>query len=227
VIPSAGRISIGADTMAGVTTGYAAAERAALADSLWAAGPDEPTLCEGWTTRDLAAHVVLRERSPVAATGIVVKQMAGFTDRVRRRIAAEDYGSLVEKVRHPARWSPQRLPAVDEAMNVLEFFVHHEDVRRGRPGWQARTLDAGHQQALYQRLRGSAKLSTRRFGARITVEPEGYEPFEVGAGGERVTVRGPVGELVLFFTGRQRASNVEVDGPPALVARLRTARLGV
>src|ERR687885_1709479 len=88
--------------------------RGHLADALATAGPDAPTLCEGWTTRDLAAHVVLRERSPVAATGIVVKQMSGFTDRVRRRIAMEDYGSLVEKVRHPAPWTPVRLPAVDE-----------------------------------------------------------------------------------------------------------------
>ena len=37
-------------------------ERAGLADTLASVGPDAPTLCAGWTTTDLALHVVLRER---------------------------------------------------------------------------------------------------------------------------------------------------------------------
>ena len=43
---------------------HAKRERLLLADLLETAGPDAPTLCEGWTTRDLAAHVVVRERRP-------------------------------------------------------------------------------------------------------------------------------------------------------------------
>ena len=42
--------------------GYSRQERQALCDDLQAAGPDAPTLCVGWTARDLAAHLVLRER---------------------------------------------------------------------------------------------------------------------------------------------------------------------
>lgn len=41
---------------------HAKRERLLLADLLEAAGPDAPTLCEGWNARDLAAHVVVRER---------------------------------------------------------------------------------------------------------------------------------------------------------------------
>jgi uncharacterized protein (TIGR03083 family) len=40
----------------------ARAERAALCDLFDEVGPDAPTLCAGWTTRDLAAHLVIRER---------------------------------------------------------------------------------------------------------------------------------------------------------------------
>jgi hypothetical protein len=36
-------------------------ERLELCDLLLELGPDAPTLCEGWTTADLAAHLVLRE----------------------------------------------------------------------------------------------------------------------------------------------------------------------
>ena len=36
---------------------HARDERSALVASLRDAGPDAPTLCAGWTTRDLAAHL--------------------------------------------------------------------------------------------------------------------------------------------------------------------------
>src|SRR5690606_24047731 len=41
-------------------TEHARAERHALADLLMAVGPDAPTLCAGWTTAHLAAHLVVR-----------------------------------------------------------------------------------------------------------------------------------------------------------------------
>ena len=47
----------------------ASRERAALVTTMRAVGPDAPTLCGDWTTRDLAAHLVLRERRPDAAPG--------------------------------------------------------------------------------------------------------------------------------------------------------------
>ncbi len=41
---------------------------------------------------------------------------------------------LIERVRNgPGLLSPTRLDAVDRAVNSVEFFVHHEDVRRGEP----------------------------------------------------------------------------------------------
>ena len=39
-------------------------ERQTLCDLMIDAVPDAPTLCEGWRTADLAAHLVVRERRP-------------------------------------------------------------------------------------------------------------------------------------------------------------------
>ena len=210
-----------------MTERYAHQERSALADTLLAAGPDAPTLCEGWATRDLAAHIVLRERRPDAAAGIMLPPLAGHTRRVQDDLARGDYAQLVEKVRHPQSISLLQIGAVEEAMNLVEFFIHHEDVRRATPGWSARELDEGYERALLGRVRSTAKLSARRFPGEIVATMPGAEPIRAGAGGERVEVHGEPGELLLFFTGRQRATNVEVTGPDELAAKLRGARLGL
>ena len=43
------------------------------------------------------------------------------------------YDKLVRLVRTgPPIWSYFRLPWVDGQLNTLEYYVHHEDVRRGR-----------------------------------------------------------------------------------------------
>src|ERR1700743_2358756 len=56
---------------------YARDERLALCALLDRTGPDAPTLCEGWRTGDLAAHLVLREHRPDAAVGIMGGPLAG------------------------------------------------------------------------------------------------------------------------------------------------------
>jgi uncharacterized protein (TIGR03085 family) len=204
-------------------TSFARAERLALADTLLAAGPDAPTLCDGWATRDLAAHLVLRERRPDAAAGILLKAAAGHTKKVQDRLADGDYAALVGKVRTPALWV--RPTFADEAVNITEFLVHHEDVRRAAPGWTPRALDAEYEQALAGRVKQSARLSTRKFPAAITVHPEHGTPFTVGKGGEALQVHGKPSELLLFFTGRQGVADVTVTGQ--LAERLKSARLGL
>ena len=65
---------------------YSREERLALCALLDETGPDAPTLCEGWTTGDLAAHLVLRERRPDAAAGVAGGPLAGYTARVQQRL---------------------------------------------------------------------------------------------------------------------------------------------
>src|ERR1700716_221246 len=130
--------------------GVAKDERSALCDLFTELGPDQPTLCDGWRTRDLAAHLVLRERRPDAAAGIMIKALAGHTQRVQDSYAARPWPELVELVRSgPPAWWPTAIDAVDEAVNAAEFFVHHEDVRRGQPGWEPRPPDAERDAAMW------------------------------------------------------------------------------
>ena len=208
---------------------YARIERERLADALLAAGPDAPTLCEGWTTADLAAHIVIRDRRPDASAGIVVKPMAGWGEHVRRQYRdGHPYPELVAMARDVPWWSPlQVVPGLDEATNLIEFFVHHEDVRRGRPGWQPRELEPELAELLWRRVRGMARLGLMRFRATVAVEAPGYGRFVVGTGEPALTVRGDPGELVLFFIGRQRAARVEIEGPEDLAGKLRRVRSGV
>ncbi len=111
---------------------FARDERSALCALLDETGPAAPTLCEGWRTLELAAHLVLRERRLDAAAGVLGGPLAGHTERVQRTlIERTPFPQLVAAIRSgPPRLSPFRIPGVDERANVVEYFVHHEDVRR-------------------------------------------------------------------------------------------------
>lgn len=209
-------------------TSPARAERDALCDLFLAVGPDAPTLCEGWATRDLAAHLAVRERRPDAAVGIVVPPFAGYGERVRTGAARGDWTALVDRVRSgPPVWMPTRLESVDRLANTIEFFVHHEDVRRAQPGWQPRDLDAALEHELWDRLRRMARLLVRRWPAGLVLAAPGDRRIVARKGSPEVTVHGPVGELVLFVYGRQRHARVEIVAPDDLAEQLRTARFGL
>jgi uncharacterized protein (TIGR03085 family) len=208
-------------------TRFARNERIALADALLSAGPDAPTLCDGWTAQDLAAHVVLRERDPVAAAGIVVKPLAGWTDQRQKRLARSDFAKLVDQLRHPPVWSSISNPFTDEAFNLQEMYIHHEDVRRAQPKWRPRALDPGLEKALWNRVRSTSRLALRRFPAAVILEWPEQERSTAGAGGPEMRVSGRPGELTMFLSGRQAVADVTVTGPDELVERLKKARLGV
>jgi uncharacterized protein (TIGR03085 family) len=210
----------------------AGSERAALCDLFLEVGPDAPTLCGDWTTRDLAAHLVVRERRPDGAVGIVAKPLAGYGEKVRLQEAERPWEELVDRVRSgPPRWSPMRFDPVDRLVNTVEFYVHHEDVRRAKDTWTPRNLDVTLAADLLAALRRGAKLLTRKAPVGLTLVatdgPESPTTIVAREGDPVVTVTGPVGELVLFVYGRQDKSDVETDGPAAAVEATRTASFGV
>jgi uncharacterized protein (TIGR03085 family) len=207
-------------------TNYARQERELLADLLLSTGPDAPTLCTGWTTRDLAAHIVVRERRPDSAAGILIKPLAAYGERIRLARAALPYPELVDQLRRPPAWSPVSNPLTDPLVNTLEFFIHHEDVRRAGPQWAPRTLEQAEQAALWRTVKLTARAALRRLKIAAEVTATGFDPVRVGEQ-PQVRISGDAGELALFFSGRQRAARVDIDGDPALAERLRTARLGV
>lgn len=208
---------------------YARDERTALAALLQETGPDGPTLCEGWQTRDLAAHLVLRERRPDAAAGVMGGPLAGYTARVQRHyLDTYSYPTLITMFRAgPPKLSVFAIPGADEAANTVEYFVHHEDARRAADGWTERELPAGLQSVLWKRL-ASAKLSLRSAPTGIVLSSQGPSGADVTMTAKNaapsVTVTGSPAELTLWSLGRVRAAHVTLDGPQDAIAKLAAWR---
>jgi uncharacterized protein (TIGR03085 family) len=207
---------------------HAKRERLLLADLLEASGPDAPTLCEGWTTRDLAAHLVVRERRPDAAGGIVIKQLAPRLERVMDEMRAKPYEELIQLIRTgPPRFSPFSLKQIDEASNTVEFYVHTEDVRRAQPDWTPRELDAVFQDTLWSRLERMARMLGRGAPTGLVLRRPDGQTAVAHRGTPVVTVTGEPAELLMFAHGRQGAARVELDGDVDAIAKARgTKRLG-
>ncbi len=202
-------------------------ERHALCDTALAVGPDAPTLCGDWTARDLVAHLLVRENSMWGAAGITFSPMEGLTERAMARASRKPFPEMVKKLYDPGL-TPYRLPGVERLTNTLEYFVHHEDLRRAEPGWEPRSLDAADEDELWKLLQGSAKLSTRKAGVPIVVrrtDRPGQEAT-IRRGSDPVVAAGRPSELVLFFFGRSELRDVTLDGPPEAVTRLRVADKG-
>ncbi|MET8574842.1 TIGR03085 family metal-binding protein [Streptomyces sp. NPDC005012] len=203
---------------------FAKRERLLLADLLETVGPEAPTLCEGWTARDLAAHVVVRERRADAAGGILIKALADRLERVRAEFAAKPYEELIQLIRTgPPRMSPFSLKQVDEAANTVEFYVHTEDVRRAAADWTPRELDPVFQDALWSRLERMARLAGRRSPVGLVLRRPDGRTAVANRSAPVVTVTGEPSELLLFAWGRQRVADVALDGDPDAAAKLRAS----
>ncbi len=214
----------------GVTVGsmsLATAERAAICDTFDAVGPDRPTLCAGWTTADLLAHLLVRERQPAAAAGIVVGPLAAVTEHAMRGYATTPWADRVELLRSgPPLWSPFRIPAFDRIGNGGELFVHHEDVRRGEPGWTPRPADPERDAALWSVLGRMAKMLYRSSPVGVVLARPSGDRIVAKQAERSVTITGEPGELVLHGFGRD-AVRVGIDGDPADVTALGSVSRGV
>ena len=164
---------------------FSSAERAKMVALFHKLGPDAPTLCEGWTTRDLAVHLWVRENRPDAAAGIFAKAFSGRLEKESRKVAERDFDELVDDWgRGPASYNPVRF--VDAQQNFVEHFVHHEDIRRAN-GMGPRDFSARIKQQMHSYLKPLAKVDAV------------------------VRVPGEVGELILWSFGRD-AAEVKVEG---------------
>ena len=199
----------------------AAAERNALADLFLERGPDEPTLAGEWTTNDLLAHLVIRERRPDAAPGILIPPLSFWTR------ACPGPGRAAG-LRRQRRADPQRPAVVEPDGAALPR-------RRGRPGVlhpprgrapRRRGLGAAAPGA--RRATGSSwkqlgllgKLVYRSSPVGVTLRaPDGRE-HAAKSGPRPVTIVGEPGELVIYTSGREQAV-VSFEGEPADVATVK------
>lgn len=214
---------------------WAQRERQELCRLMEELGPDAPTLCGDWTTRDLAAHLVVRESRPDAAAGIVLKPMSGWTDHIQQKETKKPWSELVHAIRTgPPRLSVFSLPKADALGNTTEYFVHLEDVRRAEPAWEPRNLPPKFSDALWKITSSRAKGFYRHVPVGVRLErtdaaPETEAPTSVKAasGSPVVTVSGPAQELLLFSFGRKDHTVVEIKGDKKSIAELMAANMSV
>jgi len=204
-------------------------ERAALADLMDSLGPDAPTLCGGWDTYDLAAHLVARDRRPDSGPGLVLSTFAGWTEKVRLGMKKEhSYLELLDLLRQgPPVWSPMGLPFIESASNTVEYYIHHEDVRRAQPGWTPRALPRGLEDALWGRLRAGGRLMLRSAPTGVTLVAPGGRSVTARQSEPMVTLTAAPSELILYCAGRQAIARVDAEGPSGAVAQLGSAPLHI
>jgi uncharacterized protein (TIGR03085 family) len=213
---------------------HSAAERTALADALTDAGPQGPTLCDGWTTTELAAHLVTRERRPDAFAGVMIPALSGWSDRVRGKYSTRPYSALVSAIRTgPPFTSMMAIPSVDRRANLVEHFVHCEDVRRAKPNWTPRDLPAERQDALWERLSMFGRVLLRQSPVSVTLRtPDGRNKQMInrsvaGVATEGIELVGAPAELTLYTFGRKDQAQVQLEGPDDAVSAFRALSLRI
>jgi uncharacterized protein (TIGR03085 family) len=187
-------------------------ERLAMCDLLERVGPNAPTLCGSWTTRDLLAHLLVRERRPDAAGGIFIPLLATYTEHVTAALADEPFTALLAQLRSgPPIWSPFALPILGDKANVGEFFVHHEDIRRAQPGWKPRSPHTARSDALWRLLQLMGRVLYRHSPVGVVLRSPAREDIIARRGAPGVVVIGSPDEIVLHAYGRAER-HVETQG---------------
>ncbi|MFD2092290.1 TIGR03085 family metal-binding protein [Blastococcus deserti] len=203
--------------MASSSSSFAERERAALADLFEKLGPDAPTCCAGWSTAHLAAHLVVRDRRPDALAGYAAEvvglggPLAAWAHRLEDRLReGAPYAEVVDRVRSgPTAWSPMAWPVVARRLDVTEYAIHHEDVRRAQPAWEPRDLPRPAQDQLWALTALFARPAAGRRGLLLRRSDVPGAEQRFGAAGR--TVEGEPLELLLWASGRRDVARVTVS----------------
>ncbi|NVM99789.1 TIGR03085 family metal-binding protein [Arthrobacter sp. SDTb3-6] len=194
-------------------------ERLAMVETFRGADPEAPTLCEGWNGRRLLAHLVMREHAPLkqlldAASRPVPGSERRLGDVAAAALTPAGYGGLLARfaagtgTANPMTW-------LGDSVQLVEYVIHHEDVRRGGGNHQPRSLPPGQLDALWARLPLMARMAYRRSPTAVTIAAKNHPAVPVHKGSGRVLVSGDPVEVALYISGRQRAADVDVTGSGA------------
>jgi uncharacterized protein (TIGR03085 family) len=206
-------------------SGWSQQQRQTLVAALRDLGPDAPTGCGDWTTADMAAHLYIRERRADAMPGVLGRgPLAKHADRVMASVLrVHTYDHLVDRI---AAGPPLAIRPIDERVNLFEYFVHAEDVRRAN-GLGPRDLPADLERLMWRRLRPMLRLMFRPAkGIQVEFVTEHGDRGVIG-NGPTVRLLGPVGELTLYAFNRKSIAVVTRTGDRAALDRLDAAPLGI
>lgn len=188
------------------------------------------TLCEGWAIEDLAAHLIVRERgNPLARAGIVLPFLHQFHDSAILKKKAQGHEEMIKQLASPPRWVPRL------SFNIIEFFVHNEDVLRGQLN-QQRNLDEELEIALAGFIPALSRFAFRRLKVAINITLKDERTLEeyvhhcgpmVGRTALELEILGRSGELVLLLNGRGSSAKVKVSGSPQALEAYRLSDIGM
>jgi uncharacterized protein (TIGR03085 family) len=157
--------------------------------------------------------------------GLVVPgPVAAYTSRVMASVLrVSGYDQVLDVL---AAGPPRPLRMIDEQLNLMEYFIHVEDVRRAQ-GSAPRSLPVGLERALFARLRMLLRLSLLRVrGIQVDVVTTHGERASFGTG-PVAQLRGPVGELALWVFNRKCVADVDLTGSGGEGGRVGRARISV
>lgn len=202
-------------------------ERHELCDLFLELGPDVPTMCEGWSAMDLATHLVVRERSLRGAPGIMLgdkfESFAARTAAAQAHEAERGFEAVVERVRSGP---PLPMRLVSSFINLNEYAVHHEDLRRAN-GLGPRTDRPDLQDGLWKQLKMGVRMLPGR-PKHIGLLLERPNGDTISSGKEPIAhFTGEPLEIILYLFGRRTVAQVELSGDDAAVAAYRDAKLGL
>jgi len=180
-------------------------QRLALTDVLARLSDDEwqlPSLCDGWTVRDVAAHLTMQQVGPGALLMQIPAMIKarGNLDRLihdaARRRAALPTTQLIAEIRGMVG-SRRHNVGVTYRETLTDILVHSQDITAPLGRRLAMPVDAAALAASriwsMDRMFHAAKRLT---GYRLTATDTNWT---VGKGAE---VNGPVGSILLLLTGR-------------------------
>ena len=196
------------------------AERAALVDDLGRLDTEQwerPSLCDGWTVHDVAAHLVDTARTTrLGFLAGLVRARLDF-DRQNARGVERWRGATpqetLERLRAVATWTSTPPAPLDS--RLVEEVVHGEDIRRPlglTRGYPAEAVE----RALRLQLRTPASFGgAKELATRCRLVAEDVD-VAVGDGPE---VRGPALSLLLAVSGRPALD--DLSGPGVAVLAMR------
>lgn len=200
------------------------AQRLKLASLLEQLSPDEwarPSLCAGWTIRDVAAHLTLQQLGPAGAISMMARWRGSLDQAIHdaacRRAAGWPIGQIIAGIRDMAG-SRRHNIGVTYLETLTDILVHGQDIaiplgrRHDMPPPAAATAAS---RVLSMRWPPPLPAARKVAGFRLTATDTSW------SAGEGPQVSGPIHAILLACTGRRTAlPQLSGEGTPGLTARL-------
>jgi len=209
-------VQTGRDMDLATTWRHIHAERRALATTL--AGLDEdgwahPSLCEAWTVKDVAAHVISNPQIGwLQMFGLAGRNLGrGYNSMIRREVLRlgrtqtpamilADFETYARSYRH--------VPTTTAVEPLIDALVHHQDI--------VRPLGIRHEMAPDAAASAADRCRTLAFlmGSRRVVKGTRMVATDIDwVRGSGPTIQGPMQELLMVCAGRARvATDLSGDG---------------